>query len=59
MTANCGTNKHVNTSVLPITTPIKILHYIPKNASIHQHQVIYFVRAFDALVRNDLYLVTS
>ena len=36
-----------------------ITHYIPRNGSVRPHQVNHYVRTFDALFRNDLYVLLS
>ena len=33
----------------------RIMHYIPRNASVRPHQVSHCVRTFDAMLRNNLY----
>jgi len=33
------------------------MHYIPRNVSVRPHQVTDYVRAFDALFRNNLYRI--
>ena len=33
----------------------RIMHYIPRNASVRPHQVSHCVRTFDAVLRNNLY----
>ena len=33
----------------------RIMHYIPRNVSVHPHQVTHCVRTFDAVLRNNLY----
>jgi len=33
----------------------RILHYIRRNVSVDSHQVTYFIRTFDALIRNNVY----
>ena len=34
-----------------------IMHYIPRNVSVHQYQVSHCVRTFDAVLRNNMYRV--
>jgi len=43
-----------NASTLPATMPLA-LYIITRNRSVPQHQVNYFVRKFDGLIRNNLY----
>jgi len=51
MFANYGASTDtvvLNAFALPTTMPIIFLHYIPKNLSVHPHQIYYFVMSFGA-----------
>jgi len=52
-------SKYTQTSMKPLhaaySNAYRITHYIPRNVSVHPHQVNHCVRTFDALLRNNLY----
>jgi len=39
----------------PYNNAYRIMHFIPRNVSVHPHRVTYCVRTFGALLRNNLY----
>ena len=61
----CGAGTHsvvnlvLNASALPIQYSLSDLHYIPRYLNFRPHQVINFIRTFDALVRNNLYALSN
>jgi len=57
MLANCGANTQTGINHLRVAynDAYRIMHYIPRNISVHPYQVNHCVRTLDALYRNNLY----